>query len=168
MAYDGIDTGSVLANRGLNGGFGFGFGNFSGDGSAVNANVTANRDLGVMNAINNNTSDQFLSNQISGGFRNVADNISLSSNFISDRIAAQSLNDRFATIERTLAADQASTQRQLFSLDNKLTECCCKLEAGQAAIVAKLDAQALAEAQSENQRLQLQVMINNQGAQSGN
>lgn len=151
-----LDTADVLLNRGLNG-FGYGYGgalpiaangNFLGDGSATNANTLGNRDLLQTEAINRTTSDRFLSNQIDRG-----------NNFLTDRINQQFINERFSTIERQMLANQNDTQRDIANVNLKLTECCCKLEAGQAAILAKLDAQALAQAQQDNINLRNQITI---------
>lgn len=178
-----IETGSVLANRGLNG-YGWGHqGNFMGDGSAVNANVTANRDLGVLNAISENTRDQFLGNQIDRGHTAITDNINTSNQFLSDRIWSQGIDSKFAQVtaqfatlernglaasasaERLAYANQSATIAQLHAMDLKQTECCCELKAGQAAILAKLDADRATAAETENQSLKLQIAINNQGRQ---
>lgn len=154
-----LNTADVLLNRGLNGfGFGHGIGfngNFLGDGSAVNANTLGNRDLFQTEAINRTTSDRFLSNQIDRG-----------NNFLTDRINQQFINERFSTLERQQLANQADTQRDIAAVQLKLTDCCCKLEAGQASILAKLDAQALNQAQQDNLNLRNQITI--MQAQRGN
>ena len=152
--YDGIDTGSVLANRGLNGFYGYGgHGNFAGDGSAVNANVVANRDAGIIDSVNSASSNQFLS----------------------DRIWSQSIDAKFAAVtadfasmERLAFAQQAETQRQLHAMDLKQTECCCELKAGQASILAKLDADRAESLAAENNRLTMQIAISNGRGNAGN
>jgi len=162
-----LDTSDVLLNRGLNGGYlGGGHGNFLGDGSAVKEAVRGNRDISLLDSVNQGTRDQFLSNEIDRGGDAIMSAMTQNNQFLTDRISAQSLNDRFASVERLLFANQANNDRDFRSLDVKLTECCCKLEAGQAAIQAKLDAQALQAAQAENNRLNMEIQIRN--VQNGN
>lgn len=164
MSYDGnLDTSDVLLNRGLNGGYGYYAhgGNFLGDGSAVKEAVRGNRDISLIESVNQGTRDQFLSNEIDRGDAAILSQMNQNNQFLTDRINNQSVNDRFASIERLLFAQQANNDRDFRSLDVKLTECCCKLEAGQAAIQAKLDAQALAAAAAENQRLNMEIQIRN-------
>ena len=164
---------AVIANRGLNYGYGYsygGHGNFAGDGSAVNANVTANRDLGIVEAVNNTSGQQALSNQISRGNQSIQDSISLTNNFLTDRITALGLDSKFAQItadfasaERLAFANQAATERELKAIQLKQVECCCETKAGLAAIEAKLDADRAAAAEAEVNNLRLQLNIVNQG-----
>ncbi len=174
--YDGIDTGSVLANRGLNGFYGYGgHGNFSGDGSAVNANVVANRDASIIDSINTSSANQFLSDRITSGDAAIQANITQSNQFLSDRIWSQSIDSKFAAVtadfasmERLAFAQQAETQRQLHAMDLKQTECCCELKAGQASILAKLDADRAESLAAENNRLTMQIAISNGRGNAGN
>lgn len=179
-----MDNGSVadavIANRGLNfagNGYGYGgHGNFHGDGSAVNANVVANRDLGVMGAINQNSTDQFLSDRITSGDSAIKDAINVSNQFLSDRIWSQGIDAKFAAVtaqfassERLAFANQANTDRELKAIQLKQVECCCETKAGLAAISAKLDADRAASAENEVNNLRLQLNIVNQGrGNSGN
>lgn len=150
-----IDSSDVLLNRGLNGAYGYGQrGNFGYDGSVVNANVEANRDIGLLESINANASRSQLSEQITTG-----------NAFISEQLRERTVSDRFNSIERLLFSNQNDTQRDIANLNTKVAECCCKLEAGQAAIQAKLDAQALQAAQTENINLRISM---SQGQAQGN
>ena len=182
-----IETGSILANRGLNGygygmsgGHGNGHGNFPGDGSAVKESVRGNRDLQLLESVNGNAQNAALSNQIRQHNDSIQHDISVGHNFLTDRIAAQGIDAKFATVTAELAAqdramiagfasaerlafsNQQSTMQQLHAMDIKQTECCCELKAGQAAISAKLDADRAASAESEVNNLRLQIQINNQ------
>lgn len=164
-----LDTSDVLLNRGLNGGYlGHGHGNFIGDGSAVKEAVRGNRDISLLDSVNQGTRDQFLSNEIDRGSDSIMSTMNQNNQFLTDRINSQSVNERFSSIERLLFAQQANNDRDFRALDVKLTECCCKLEAGQAAIQAKLDAQALQAAQAENQRLNMEIQIRNVQSSRGN
>lgn len=168
-----IDSESVIANRGLNGyGYGHNLGNFAGDGSAVNANVTANRDLGLIEAVNRTSSDQFLSDRITSGDDSIKDTINISNQFLTDRINAQGIDAKFANValqfasaERLAYANQASTDRELKAIQLKQVECCCETKAGLAAISAKLDSDRATAAESEVNNLRLQLNIVNQGRQ---
>jgi len=176
-----IDPGSVLTNRGLNG-FGYGInnqGNFAGDGSAINANVEANRDLGVIQAINRSSSEQFLSDRVTSGDQAIQASINTSNQFLSDRIWSQGIDTKFAAVtaqfasaerlayanqadtDRQMAANKADTDRQLHSMELKQVECCCELKAGQAAILAKLDADRATAAENEVNNLRMQIQIGN-------
>ena len=65
-------------------------------------------------------------------------------------------------------ANQIATITQLHAIDLKQTECCCKLEAGQASILAKLDAQALADLRDSNARMNTEIQIRNNIRQTVN
>lgn len=181
------DVGTLAGLRGV-GGYGYGSqGNFLGDGSAVKEAVRGNRDIDLLDAVNRGTSDQFLSQKIADGDSNIVSTINLGNQFLTDRITNQGLDFKFANItdrlssaerlafanqaslEREMNANQAATIAQLHTMDVKQTECCCELKAGQAAILAKLDADRANAAENEvnNLRLQLNV-INNQGRGQGN
>ena len=68
-----------------------------------------------------------------------------------------------------MAANKADTDRQLHVMDLKQVECCCKLEAGQAAINAKLDAAStLGTANAEIANLRMQLQFNGGGNGNGN
>lgn len=175
---------AVIANRGLNFatpyGAGYG-GNFHGDGSAINANVNANRDLGIVNGINENSRDLLLANQIDRGHTAITDNINTSNQFLSDRIWSQGIDSKFAqvtaqfasaerlayanaaNVQREMNTNQIATMAQLHAMDLKQTECCCKLEAGQAAILAKIESDKAEAATNEVNNLRLQLNIVNQG-----
>lgn len=149
----------------------FNHGNFAGDGSAVNANVVANRDAAILNGINTNSRDGFLGNQIDRGHAAINDNINTTNQFLSDRIWSQGIDAKFQTVansfasmERLAIANKADTDRQLHSMELKQVECCCELKAGQASILAKLDADALRDSQSENMRLRIQIENNNRSS----
>lgn len=170
-----IEAGSVLANRGLNYGYGYGQGNFQGDGSAVHAAVRGNRDLGIVNAINENSRDQFLGNQIDRGHTSIIDSINTNNQFLSDRIWSQGIDAKFATVtaqfatlERAMIANQQATTAQLHAADLKAVECCCELKAGQATIIANQENARLQAAQEENQNLRLQIAIAGNGNGNGN
>lgn len=143
---------AVIANRGLNfaGPYGYsGHGNFLGDGSAINSNVVANRDLGTVAAINSVTRDGFLSDQIRSGHTALAEQIN--GNSINDKFAAldRAVLAGNASAERLALANQATTMAQLHAMDVKQTECCCELKASVAAISAKLDADRVVTLQNE-------------------
>lgn len=169
-----IDSDSVIANRGLNGFYGQ-TGNFLGDGSAINANVVANRDAGIIQSINSASSDQFLSDRVTSGDAAIQANITQSNQFLSDRIWSQGIDAKFANVkadfasqERLLFAQQAETQRQLHAMDLKQTECCCELKAGQAAILAKIESDKAEALAAENNRLNMQIMVNAGRGNQGN
>lgn len=165
-----IETSDVLLNRGLNG-YGFDRGNFAGDGSVVRESVRGNRDLSLLESVNKGTRDQFLSNQLSRASDSIVDALSTGNQFLTDRIAGQSIDFKFANVtaqiaslERLAYANQASNERQLHAIQLQQTECCCELRAGQAAINAKLDNAAVVSGKdAEIQRLNMQLMM-----QSGN
>lgn len=178
----GIDSTSVLTNRGLNGyGYGFGNGNFGGDGSAVKESVRGNRDIALLESVNRASSDNFLSDRVADGHRNIENSVSRGNEFLTDRINATGIDAKFqflsaehASLERLMFANDASNERrsnanqlatmtQLHAMDLKQTECCCELRAGQASIMAKLDADRAASAERDNDNLRLQIQIINQG-----
>ena len=179
-----LDTSDVLLNRGLNGGYGHG--NFIGDGSAVKEGVRGNRDIQLLEGVNASSRDASLSNQLRAHNSTIQNDINIGNNFLSDRIAAQGLDFKFANIsdqlasaERLAFANAASVQRemnanqmttitQLHAMDLKQAECCCKLEAGQAAIIAKLDAQAVADLRDANARMNTEIQIRNNVRAMGN
>ena len=189
-----IEAGSVLANRGLNmgygygnGGYGNGHGNFPGDGSAVKEAVRGNRDLSLLESVNRTAADQAISDRITDGHSTLKDSIITGNQFLTDRVNAQGIDAKFANVtaelasqervmiagfasaERTANTNQLATMAQLHAMDIKQTECCCELKAGQAAISAKLDADRAAAAESEVNNLRLQIQINNQSrGNSGN
>ena len=181
-----LDTSDVLLNRGLNGGYGYGHGNFQGDGSAVKEGVRGNRDIQLLESVNGSAQSASLSNQIRAHNSTIQNDIAVGNNFLTDRIAAQGLDFKFANItdqlasaERLAFANAASVQRemnanqiatitQLHAIDLKQTECCCKLEAGQAAIIAKLDAQSLADLRDANARMNTEIQIRNNIRQTVN
>lgn len=148
-----INSADVLLNRGLNGnyaGFGaVGFTPFAGDGSAVNANVRGNRDISLLESVNRTGMDAQLSNTIVRG-----------NEFLTDRINQQFTADRFNTLERLLFNQQTAVQQQLFSIQNKQTECCCETLAGIAQLNAKVDGlQALNAKDAEITRLQTELLV---------
>lgn len=167
MADGYLDTADVLLNRGLNyGGYGYGNqGNFLGDGSAVKEAVRGNRDIDLLESVNRSTTDQFLSQKITDGNAAVIDSVNMNNRFLSEQFRERAITDGFASMERQLFAFQNDNQRDIANLNAKVTECCCKLEAGQAAIQAKLDAQALQAAQTENMNLRINMI---QGQSQGN
>jgi len=131
-----IDSGlvgdSILSRAAYGGGYRSGQHNNAGyDGSVVNSNLIANRDIGLLEAVNRSSSDQALAASIASG--NVA---------LSEQIRESTVSDRFATIERLLFANQNETQRELGDIKAANAVCCCETKAGLAAIEAKLDAQA--------------------------
>ena len=159
------DAGTLAALRGV---AGYG-GNFHGDGSAINANVVANRDIGVMGAIDRASSDQFISDRITSGHASIRDSINQSNQFLSDRIWSQGIDARFAQVtaefasaERVAFANKADTDRELKAIQLKQVECCCETKAGLAAIQAKLDSDRASAAESEVNNLRLQLQIVNQ------
>lgn len=156
-----VATLSLLQSRGYGVGAGD-YGNFVGDGSSVKEGIRGNRDLSLLEAINSGSRNQFLSQQINQHNDAISDKIETGNQFLTDRISSQNVNERFSSVERLLFALQASNDREFRAIDVKLTECCCKLESGQASIQAKLDAQALQLAQNENNRLNMQIQIMNQ------
>lgn len=164
------DVGTLAGLRGIGfGGYGYGHGNFVGDGSAVKEAVRGNRDLDLLESVNRTAADQALSDRITDGNRAISSQINMGNEFLTDRINAQSLNDRFSSLERLLFANQASNEREFRTLDVKLTECCCELKAGQATIIANQEAARLADSQAENQNLRMQIAINqSQGQAQGN
>ena len=175
-----LDTSDVLLNRGLNGGYGaYGQGNFGGDGSAVKESVRGNRDIQLLESVNGSAQTASIANQLRAHNSTIQNDINVGNNFLTDRIAAQGLDFKFANISEQLAsaerlafANAASVQRemnanqiatitQLHAIDLKQTECCCKLEAGQASILAKLDSQALADLRDANARMHTEIQISN-------
>lgn len=163
-----IDSSDVLLNRGLNGFYGYGNqGNFLGDGSAVKEAVRGNRDINLLEAVNRGTSDQFLSQKITDGNEALASTVNMNNRFLSEQLRERQITDGFASMERQLFAFQNDNQRDIANLAKAQAECCCKLEAGQSAILAKLDAQALQNAQTENLNLRIQ-MSQQQGQAQGN
>lgn len=187
MAESGFDSADILMNRGLNGyGYGrgryantSGAGNFPGDGSVVNANVEANRDLDMMQAINSVTAQGFQSSASESQHRSLDNSIVRGNEFLTDRIAKQSIDAQFANVtaqfasmERQANAAKADTDRQLHSMELKQVECCCKLTAGQEALSAKLDTQgavaaAVAAAKTEA-RLEALIEANGHHHHRGN
>ena len=178
---EGVNVQDVGTLAGLRGIGGYGYGNFQGDGSAVNANVVANRDLGVVGAINSANADQFLSDRITDGDRALTTTIASGNQFLTDRINSQHIDSHFDNVSRELAsaerlafanqaamlaiitANKADTDRQLHSMELKQVECCCELKAGQATIIAKLDSDRAAAAETEVNNLRIQLQINQQG-----
>lgn len=175
-----LDTSDVLLNRGLNGGYNYGGnGNFLGDGSAVKEGVRGNRDIQLIDSVNGNAQNASLANQLRQHNDTIQRDISVGNNFLTDRINAQSIDFKFnniseklssaerlsfanqASLQREMNANQLATMQQLHAIDVKQTECCCKLEAGQASILAKLDAQALADLRDSNSRLNTEIQIRN-------
>lgn len=189
-----LDTSDVLLNRGLNGGYGgygngaigSGHGNFPGDGSAVMAAVQGNRDFQILDGVNGNAREASLANQLRAHNSTIQNDINVGNNFLTDRIAAQGLDFKFqgiadqmasaerlafanaAAVQREMNANQVATITQLHAMDLKQTECCCKLEAGQASILAKLDAQALADLRDSNARMNTEIQIRNNIRQTVN
>lgn len=181
-----VETGlvgdSILSRAAYGGGYGRGGynGNFSQDGSVINANVEANRSISLTDQINRTTTDAFLSNKIGRGNDSIENQISRGQDSLSaqfqrnhtdshfDNITAQ-----FASLERSNIAAKADTDRQLHAMELKQVECCCELRAGQAAINAKLETQgevaaAVAAARSEA-RLEALIAAGNRGpGNSGN
>lgn len=165
------DVGTLAGLRGIGfGGYGYGLaanGNFLGDGSAVKEAVRGNRDIDLLESVNRSTTDQFLSQKITDGNAALTSTINMGDRFLSEQMRERSIADGFASIQRQLFAFQGDNQRDIANLNTKVTECCCKLEAGQAAIEAKLDAQALQAAQNENMNLRIQL-TQVQGQSQGN
>lgn len=166
---DYVLSGATLRGTGF-GGYGYGFGpsnqgNFLGDGSAIKEAVRGNRDIDLLEAVNRNSTDQFLNQKITDGDAAVTSAVNMGNRFLSEQIRERQITEGFASMERQLFAFQSDNQRDIANLNAKVTECCCKLEAGQAAIQAKLDAQALQNAQTENLNLRIQL---SQGQAQGN
>ena len=160
-----LDTSDVLLNRGLNGGYGGyaqgsmgnGHGNFPGDGSAVKEGVRGNRDIQLLESVNGSAQSAALANQIRQ--HNISDQLASA-----ERLAFANA----ASVQREMNANQIATITQLHAIDLKQTECCCKLEAGQASILAKLDAQALADLRDSNARMNTEIQIRNNIRQTVN
>ncbi|AUS02256.1 hypothetical protein NVP2096O_21 [Vibrio phage 2.096.O._10N.286.48.B5] len=165
-----IETSDVLLNRGLNG-YGYGVGNFGGDGSAVKEAVRGNRDISLIDSVNKASRDSFMTSQLSQADDNIINAINTGNQFLTDRISGQSIDFKFANItaqlasaERLAFANQASIDRQLHAMELKQTECCCELRAGQSAINAKLDAAATVSGKdAEIQRLNMQLLMHGHG-----
>lgn len=135
MSYDGIDAGSVLANRGLNGLYAYGGqGNFLGDGSAVKEAVRGNRDLSLLESVNRNSSDQF-----------VTDRINLGNAALSEQIREQHTADRFSAIERLLFAQNSDAQRDRSDIlmAVKDVQCCCEANSAKIDNLAALNGKDL-------------------------
>jgi len=180
-----VATLSLLGRGGYGGGYGYDRGNFAGDGSVVKEGIRGNRDLSLLDSVNQGTRDQFLASQIRMHSDNIADRIGSGQDFLAGKISDQGLEFRFAnmtaehaTIERVAIANQqalmaqlnankADTDRQLHAMELKQVECCCELKAGQATIIANQESHRLAAAESENQNLRTQILINNQGRVNG-
>jgi hypothetical protein len=198
MSDSNFNSADVLMNRGLNGygygggrsgGYGNGHGNLPGDGSAVNANVVANRDIGLTSQIASNAAAISLSDQISA-----ANTAGQSSQDRSDRFLASQMNsqhdtlsrqisdnrveDRFNAIAAAASAAHIATLAEISrnnlasverDADTKtlIAKCCCEQEKAHAAIIANQENHRLATAESENQALRTQILINNQGRVGG-
>lgn len=132
---DGIDATSVIANRGLNLGYGYGSqGNFLGDGSAVKEAVRGNRDLSLLESVNRGSSDQFITDRINTGHA-----------ALSEQIREQHTSDRFATIERLMLQQNTDAQRD--RTDTLLAiadvKCCCEANSAKIDGLAALNAKDL-------------------------
>lgn len=152
-----IDSSDVLLNRGLNGSFaGFGavgFTPFSGDGSAVNANVRGNRDIALLEGVNRNAADMGITNTIVRG-----------NEFLTDRINQQFMNERFSSLERLLFANHNDAERRLQDIQLKQVECCCELRAAIAAVDTKVDnLQSLNAKDAEIALLRTQLLFGQNG-----
>lgn len=162
--YDGIDSGSVLLNRGLNGFYG-NQGNFVGDGSAVKEAVRGNRDIALLESVNANGRTTDISNQIRQHNESIQDNINLNNQFLTDRINQQAVNERFSSMERLLFAQQNDAQRDrteiLRAVDS--VKCCCEANSAKIDSLAALNAKDL-----EITKLQLQLAQSNNGPGRGN
>lgn len=190
--YTGVSTNDIATLSLAGRSYGYGGGNFAGDGSAVKEGVRGNRDISLLESVNRTAADQAISDRITDGHQVLNDSITTGNQFLTDRINAQGIDFKFqnisdqlasaerlafannATLQREMAANQAATQRelnsnqaatvaQLHAMDIKQTECCCELKAGQAAILANQESARLVDSQQENQALRTQILINNQG-----
>lgn len=178
MAYEGVnvtDAGTLAALKGV-AGYGYGHGNFVGDGSAVNANVVAQRDLSLQTEISAGTERQFLNNQINRVQNDLSSQVErghttlsrqISDNRFDTRIneviAGMTANDK-AMLQIINANATASMQRD-FDLSKQIAECCCKLESGQATIIANQESARANAAAAE--AAALRVIVNN-GIGNGN
>lgn len=154
--YEGLNTYDVGTLAGIRG-VGFGHGGYYqgnrhdyGAESAIRADVVANRDMAQVDNINRANESQFLSNQVNRG-----------NQFLTERINDQSINFRFADVNRSFQ-DQ---QRQIFNFqldqqranadiaraiaDNK---CCCERVEQRVESLQSLNAKDL-----QIQTLQLQL-----------
>jgi len=132
-----------------------------GSDSAIRADVVANRDMSQVDSINRSNENRSLSNQIDR-----------SNQFLTDRINAQSIDFRFADVNRSFQ-DQA---RQMFSfqLDQQRANadlaravaenlCCCEKNGQKLESIVQLN-----DKDREIQTLQLQLAMMNQRGNQGN
>lgn len=173
---NGVSVTDVGTLAGLRAVGGYGYGNFAGDGSAVKESVRGNRDIALIESVNQGTRDQFLSSQIRQHNDSVSDRISSAQNFLSAQVSDQSSEFRFANItaqfaslERSMIANQQNLVAALHAQDLKYAECCCELKAGQAAILAEIKCnREVAEArQAGMNEAKLDILLNS-GRGQGN
>lgn len=151
-----------VATLSLLGNTGFGYGNhanFAYDGSVINANVTANRDLGTAQA------ERIVDNQ-----KAASDMQTALVNQIASTAAEFREADRFSSLNTLLFNQFNQIDRRFADQDLKAQECCCELKTGQAAILAKLDQQtAVANAVANaEQNIKLNQLLAAMGNGNGN
>lgn len=166
---DNLDTSDVLLNRGLNGYYGAGArgynGNFTYDGSVVNANLLSNRDFANIghNSISRQISDNADRN------RDIAETQARDSQF-AGIISNNTDQTRFITAElNQLGREMAATARDA-------AKCCCeakllavenqaKTDAGLAAILANqtCDTRVEAAVANANQNAKLDQLLSENG-----
>ena len=183
-------VGDSILSRAAYGGGGYGYGgsgNLHGDGSAVNANVTANRDIGVLSAITESQRDNALSGQLRGHRDEIVAGQTRDSQFINDKIDNQSLEFRFANItqqnasmERAAIANQATLVTMMTDNAREAAKCCCeaqllavqnqaKTDTGLATLLANQDcANKVADAVANaTQNAKLDILLAERGRHGG-
>lgn len=165
--YEGInvsDVGTLAGIRGIGyGGYGYGQAHDYGAESAIRADVVANRDMAQVDNITRSNENRFLSSQMDRG-----------NQFLTDRINAQSIDFRFADVNRSFQ-DQ---NRQIFNFqldqqranadiakavaDNK---CCCERLEQRVESLQVVNAKDL---QIQTLQLQLDRCLTNGPGNSGN
>ncbi len=198
MSDSNFNSADVLMNRGLNGygygggrsgGYGNGHGNLPGDGSAVNANVVANRDIGLTSSLAGNASAIALSDQIATASttgqasqdrsdRFLASQMNSQHDTLSRQLSDNRVEDRFNSLLATITSNDKAAAAELSrnnlaaaerDADTKalIARCCCDQEKAHAAIIANQEASRLAAAEAEVNALRIQIQINNQSRGNG-
>lgn len=152
-----VATLSLLRNVGY--GYGGNHANFAYDGSVINTNVEANRAIGLL------ATDRIVDNQKQG-----FDAITATQNAIAAVSAEGRLNDKFAGLNALLFNQLNQIDRRFSDAQLSAQECCCELKAGQASILAKLDAaeQVRNAVQNAEQGIKLNQLLAALGNGNGN
>lgn len=134
--------GGISGGRGGYGGYGGGYGGGGsqyGNHSAIRADVKANRDIDMIEAINKNTTDGFLQTQIVSGNAN-----------LSDKVDTEASNRRFSDLQSQIGGMVGSLQAELSRQALAAAECCCENRVAAAKAEAKLDSILANQVQDRN------------------